>query len=817
MLPKLLFILFIGIAGFTHAQTITVTGKVINAALEPISFVSVQIKEWQKGTITKEDGTYSLRIEAGKWDLVYTMIGYKSQVVTITVTKDYVQDIILEEDKALLENVKIKTKYRDGAADIIRNVIRHKDSLQQAVGSWSSKVYIKAVQQDTSSKVQKQKAKKDTAVKTDRDIVGMAMTEIVLKLDYAFDQKIKEERIGVKKSEGYNNLFYLSTTEGFFNFYNNLIKVPGLSIAQFLSPVSYSGLLAYKFKTVNIQKRGACKWYTISVKPRQMSNATVEGEITISDSNWVIEHTRFNFPKYHLPQYDLFEVEQWYEREANNIPMLAKQQFTYKSKAGKKTLSGTTVVTFTDYGLQKQFPKNHFGVEISATAAEAYKRDSSFWQTARTEPLTPKEIKYIRYKDSLYRATHTKQYLDSIDHLINKFTWKKLLLTGQTLYNREKERTWGLPSLPGFYQPFAFGGSRISPSVFYLNTSKSRKNINLFANISYGLRNKDVNGSVRFSRLYNPFNRGFYGLTIKRDFEFIFAGDAWINMLKRNNLYLNNAISINHGIELKNGLFLYTDLEVAFRRSLNNYKTGNTIDDLLGDEATDNQAIAFEPYNAVYGKLKLEYTPFQRYIREPNEKVILGSNWPTFYTTWRKGISGVLYSKVDFDYWDVGMQQEINFGLLGTTKYNVSSGTFLNRRDLRVIDYQWQRRGDPFLFVNPEHAFQALDSTFPVFNRSYQAHVLHEFNGYFINKIPLLKKLQLREVAGGGFLFAPERNLRYAETFVGVERVLKIPFVLGAKFKLGLYVVGSVANKFNNPVTFKIGVTSWDRNRNRWY
>ncbi len=40
-----------------------------------------------------------------------------------------------------------------------------------------------------------------------------------------------------------------------------------------------------------------------------------------------------------------------------------------------------------------------------------------------------------------------------------------------------------------------------------------------------------------------------------------------------------------------------------------------------------------------------------------------------------------------------------------------------------------------------------------------------------------MKKLELREVAGGGLLFAPERNLRYGEIFAGIERVFKWPFM----------------------------------------
>jgi hypothetical protein len=48
------------------------------------------------------------------------------------------------------------------------------------------------------------------------------------------------------------------------------------------------------------------------------------------------------------------------------------------------------------------------------------------------------------------------------------------------------------------------------------------------------------------------------------------------------------------------------------------------------------------------------------------------------------------------------------------------------------------------------------------------------------------------------------------------ERVFKWPFNPLARVKLGVYLVGSVANVFNNPVQFKIGLTTWDRLRNNW-
>ena len=426
-------------------------------------------------------------------------------------------------------------------------------------------------------------------------------------------------------------------------------------------------------------------------------------------------------------------------------------------------------------------------------------------------------MRFIRYKDSLYRVVHAEAYLDSLDKKINQLTWKKAIFSGQTFNDHKKERTWYIPPLPSLYQPFQLGGSRINLSFFFGKRYPSKKNISLYTDLSYGLRNKDVNGNIRLSRMYNPFNRGFYTISLGRSFQYIFQGDAWINMLKRSNIYLNNGLGIGHGLELANGLFLYTDIDAAFRHSVSHYKTNPHLDSLLGDFLTDNQAVAFDPYNAVYGKIRLQYTPRQRYIREPKEKIILGSAWPGFYTMLRKGIPGPFNSKVNFDYLEFGLEQEIKIGLVGISRYTIKTGSFLSRKDLRLIDYQFQRRGDPFLFMNPDEAFQALDSTFAVFKRFYQGHYVHEFNGALINKIPILKKLQLREVGGGGFLLAPERDLRYVEVFAGVERIFKWPFNPDTKFKFGVYVVGSAANQFRNPVQFKIGVTSWDKRRNKWF
>ena len=777
----------------------------------------MQVSTAKTGTLSKEDGSYSLKLEEGRYELVVSMVGFRNRMITVIVNKDIVVNCALDPDESNLTGVMVKAKMHDRSEEFIRNIIRNKESILAAPGAYSCDLYIRAVQKD-SSEIRKRNKKPDSSLqqKLNAELNKMSMTEISVRYDQSTTQQVHEQRTGVSKRGNPEALFYLSATEGDFSLYNDLIRSRTLSPTAFVSPVSYSGLLAYKFKTLAIDQSKKRKIYTISFKPRSLSNATVEGQLEVEDSSWVILSARFQFPKYHLPEYDFFEVSQQYEKMNDTAWMISKQSFNYYSKSGKEKISGQTVVGYSHFALNRNFPKNYFGDEISVTEREAYKRDSSFWQQTRTEPLTKQEIQFIRYKDSIYNATHTTAYLDSLDRVINKTNWKKISFLGQELHNHKTETTWILPSLLELYQPLQFGGTRIMPQVYYNKIFADKKSLEIRTNISYGLRNQDINGNATITRMYNPFNRGFFRISAGREFQMIYAGDAWINTFKRSNYYLGTTFGIGHGLELANGLFLYSDLDFSIRRSVSDYKTNPRIDSLFGEVLTDNRAIAFTGYNALYGKLKLTYTPFQKYIREPDQKIILGSKWPTFYTLWRKGISGVMKSVVNFDYLESGLEQQFRIGTAGTSSYTLLTGIFPNTNDLRLVDYKFQRKGDPLLFLNPNEAFQAMDSTFPVFNRFYQGHYLHEFNGFLLNRIPLLKKLGLREVAGAGFLLAPERNLKYAEMFTGVERVFKWPFAPMAKFKVGFYVVGSVANQFQNPVQFKFGITTWDRVLNKW-
>ena len=129
---------------------------------------------------------------------------------------------------------------------------------------------------------------------------------------------------------------------------------------------------------------------------------------------------------------------------------------------------------------------------------------------------------------------------------------------------------WILPPITSMLQPVAFGGARLKLAAAYRKTYYSRRNLSLEADISYGFRNRDVNGTISLERKYNPFKNGKYRFKAGRNFEFIYPGDAWVNVLKRSNIYLNNSFELGHELEIVNGLTLMNDFEIALRRSVSN-------------------------------------------------------------------------------------------------------------------------------------------------------------------------------------------------------------------------------------------------------
>ena len=72
---------------------------------ESLIGVSIYDKKDYKGTTSNQYGFYSLTIEEGTYDIIYSFIGYKSTVKTINLSKDVRYNISLESDAIITDEV----------------------------------------------------------------------------------------------------------------------------------------------------------------------------------------------------------------------------------------------------------------------------------------------------------------------------------------------------------------------------------------------------------------------------------------------------------------------------------------------------------------------------------------------------------------------------------------------------------------------------------------------------------------------------------------------------------------------------------------
>lgn len=806
-----LIVLFI--ASYAFDQSIT--GFVLDEDNNPLPFTKVYLKNFSTtGAISDIEGKYFFGCDMGTYEVIYKCVGFDDKAVKVTVDKlePTVQNVYLKQQETELNKVEVKTKRKNVGWMIVQNVIDHKKDMIRQMDAYSCDIYIKGV--ETFEKKQK-KVKDEDEAKGEKDVFQEQKDEIAKKLEgenrlnmveinltkhFQYPNKIKEIRNGYEKIGRPDQIYFQSTTSGDFNFYESLIRKDDLHLTPIVSPLHPSGILSYKYKLTAITTTlDNDTIYTVQISPRSVGTSTLKGEVYILKSEWVLTGIDLSMHKGNLKKYDDFRIVQNFKKK-DSLWLLEKQLFEYKTKYSKETVKGMTQVVYSNYIINPVFDKKYFSNEVGITTKEAYERDTTYWDEIRPITLTVKEQRTKFVQDSLKAIYTSEAYLDSIDADFNKITALKALWFGFQHRNREKKTQWYLSSVADVVEPLNVGGIRFGPGFEYFKKWKNEQWIDWYSDFTVGFNNADLRGRARLFHLYNPKRSGRYLLSYNRDARLINWNNNILDMANRQNIYMNSSYTAWHSIEILNGLYLGTmarfDQRSPFRLD---YKFVTWFDDQL----ENGPPIQFEAYNAFRTTFDLSYTPGQKYMSEPNRKVVLGSKWPTFTVFWEKGYDGPFESVVDFDYISFTVDQSFQIGTMGLSKYKLKAGSFVNQDSVFLIDRKFFRKNDTktllrFLFVNPLTNYQNLDSSYQTKELYLEGHYIHHFNGAIINKIPFMKKTGIKTTFGGGFIYLPEHsNYFYTEAFFGAERIFKIA---RKRLRLGLYGIFSVAsNQFALP------------------
>ncbi len=838
-MQKILLLLVLSISSICLNAQNVLKGKVFDEMNLGLPMADIYVKN-EPGLRTRADieGNYLMRLQEGEYYLVVRANGYESKEVFVVVKSgENIRNFqLFPIDVKEIEEFDYAVKRVNVGREIIKKVVDKKMFFDFNRMPYSCDVYIKAKDKRTfvpdedkkekeQKKEQKEKQEKKKEGKKERDEIdaqyanvetlkrhklgelnNINFVEVELIRDYAPPNNVREVRNAYAKRGSDRRLYFTTTAKSNFNFFENMLYLNDLNESPIQSPISTAGIFSYKYQLVEkIEREGRFTLNKIKIEARNMATSTLSGFIWVEDSTWMVEKIDFTLEKGNLYVYDYFRIQQEFDTSSDTLCLLKYQEMDYGVAFRKDEFEGKTIVNYSNYNFKPEFEKGYFGNEVAITTEEAYERDSSYWSQKRLTPLTEEEKEYIKKRDSIENIFNQSSYLDSVDSVFNEMTFLKVLWFGIDHRNRAKKTQWTLSSIAAMVEPIYIAGPRIGPDFDFFKKWDNEKTFDSYSRADVGILNGDIKGFTRFRYLYNPFKQARVGINFEHNYDLIRTFDAFTQVLLRDNFIEKTSGSLYHDIEILNGLYLQSNFTLTNRRPISEDTRFITWFD---DAIENNEPPDFDAYRAFIADFTLSYTPFQKYMREPHRKVVLGSKWPQFYVYYEKGVPQILGSEINHDYLRFGVRQTFKISTFGTSNYHITSGKFLNSKNLREVDYKFHRRSDPIWFSNPLFSFQDLDTSLPTLDWYFESHFIHHFNGALINKIPFMKKTRITSVAGGGYLWVPEHNWQHYEFFAGIERVFKFA---RRRLRIGTYAVFSDGNQIDPRTTFKISFALLDR------
>ena len=388
---------------------------------EPLPFVTVRYQGTSIGAITDMEGKFEVPITSEHNKLEVSAIGYKSLIVTVNYQRAKQSSTIkLFADNVMLGNVTVvkkreKYKRKDNpAVELMRKVIANKklyaienndfyqlDKYERHTFSVN----------EVSPKTWENKFFKPFKFLADHEVVCPETGKLILPLwfeekfsqtYYRKDPKAKKVYVRGENSEGYNTLF---TTGDFFNeiikdaFTDVNIYEDNVRLLKnpFISPISSSQAITFYHYYINdtIEINGQ-RCIDVAFTPANPQDFGFMGNLYIlDDGTYQVARSLLNIPsKSGVNFVDNLLVQQDFTLLPNGQRVMTVDdmivELTYIFGEAKFQVQRYT--TYNNFQFEEFSDKSiyqHKGVE--AVDADAASKDSTFWHSVRTMPLSEAE------------------------------------------------------------------------------------------------------------------------------------------------------------------------------------------------------------------------------------------------------------------------------------------------------------------------------------------------------------------------------------------------------------------------------------------
>lgn len=742
-------VLVLLISVLTVEGQVRINGKVLDASTKtPISTASIKSPDNSTGAATNKTGEFQLLLEKHTKEIVVSALGYSDKTVQIDSFVNYLE-ISLEPKSFLIDAVEInrKKKYnnRNPATELIDLVIRNrsinklekKDSLYYEsyekikFGLMDPKTIFGRGTKDLKffySNV-------DSSVVNNKEALSIFMQEL-LSDNYIQQDPSKTKKIikAEQKTEFDPRYVNNPNIESFMDYMFQPIDIYEESIyfinKQFLSPIASNAKIYYKYYVKDTIRTEKEFFVRLEFEPRNPTDLLFKGELEISmDGRYAVKSAQMQLDeKANVSWVNDLRLRLSYFKDQSGVMLQDTSEITVLFGRGSKdAIFGNRFSVNQKYDLEHAEKENIF----SGAPIEKRLEEKSYLASNRPVQLNLAE-----------QATYRN--IDSLNNLSSFRTMMAMgYLLSQGYYSLGK---FELGPLEYLYHQNNVEGSRFR--LGGRTTAEFSEKMYLEGYLAYGTKDQALKYNLRTAISLNgkpvmTFPAHYIEGNIQHDiFEpgkglGFLKGDSFFRSFRSNRptkFMQTDAYRLGHLIEFGNHFSLSSMMTLQRR---------NPVGDLRFALSADSTQF-LTSINTSDLQFVLRWAPNEKFYYRNLARNTIIEQYPVFSLQYNKGLNGFLGGDYNYDALRFSVSKRLFLNQLGFGDVTASVGkiwgtlpypllempNIQEQRDRHTISYE---RVNSMEFIADQYMKFAYD---------------HKLNGFLLNKIPLIKKLKLRELFG---------------------------------------------------------------------
>jgi hypothetical protein len=796
--------------GFVQSMAQTVIkGTVVDAvSKQPLQYVSVVFKGG-RGTVTDSLGQFTLRSTGSINIIVASYVGYLNVQKTIIPGKEQVIDFELETDPKAINNVTVSTnkraKYRNKnnpAVDLIKRVIDNKplnrpekydyveyDQYEKLEVSLSS-VPEKLANSRMLRKYQFLFENRDTTKLQGKTLLPVYLEE---KLTQKYYRKKPEKTKSIIRGEKRVNYGEYIDNDGVSQYLNRLImdvdiyddNIP-LFTYQFLSPIADLAPTFYMFYIRDtVTDESGKKLIKMYFTPRNTNDLLFRGTMYITlDGNYAVQKLDMFLSKnVNLNFVRELRIDLDFEQNPDGRYHLSKSNVMAEAAATKGASGGffgERTVSFKNYRINEARADTLYdGPALVKQSDKIDKLPDSFWEKNRHDTLTGTESKIYSNIDSLEKMPSFRRTMAIATFLFSGYT----SVGGGGFEVGPAAAFYGFNPVEGF--KLRLGGR---------TTPKLSKRIYFETYGAYGF--KDEKFKYFFGTTYSLNNKSIYTFPLKfvrasyqhdtkipgQELQFVQEDNFFLSFKRGNNdkwIY-NDIFKLEYVHELQNRL--------SFTLGYRNWRH-TPAGSIVYNKIVNGNVVNIPSINTSEFSAQVRWAPKEQFYQGKVFRIPIINKYPIFTLRFTAGVKGLFKSEYNYQNINLRVEKRVFMSQLGYSDVVVEGGYTFGSAPYQLLTVHR---------ANQTYAYQ-LNSynlmNFQEFVSDHYATLLldHHFNGLIFNRIPLLKKLKLRELLSMKIIYGGIRDQNNPDKN---PDLIKFPTTLGVPTTFSLskkpYIEGSV-------------------------